>query len=97
MEREKIFLIITLLLSVLLFVIGFISLFFSIKLKNCCIKFLNALHKKRLFPFYKFSLGVTNKNWFTINLKVCGILEMLVAILMVVLIIYRLRFPDKYR
>ncbi|CAN5454126.1 hypothetical protein BH11BAC3_BH11BAC3_14350 [soil metagenome] len=97
MEKEKIFLLITLLLFILLFIIGFICVFFSMKLKNWYINLLNVLYKKRSSPLNKFSLGITKKNWFIINLRVCGILEMLFAILMVVLIIYRLRYPDRYR
>jgi len=97
MEKEKIFLIFTLVLCILLFVIGFISFFFSIKLKNWYINFLDTLHKRRVLPFYKFSSVITKQNWFTLNLKICGIFEMLVAVLMVVLIIYRLRYPDRYR
>ena len=84
-------------LCIIVFAIGFISLFFSKKIKNWYANFLQALPKKQLFPFYKTSLDITNKNWFIINLKVCGLLEMLVALLMIVLIIYRLRYPDKYR
>jgi nitrogen fixation-related uncharacterized protein len=82
MEKTKQALIFIIAISIILFTIGFIAFFFTKKLRNNHIKMLNFLNRKKLVIFYKARLEMANQKWFLYNLKVGGLIIMLVGLVL---------------
>lgn len=97
MENEKIPLISVVILSLLLFGLGVVFLFFSTRFRNWYENLLHERNKEKPSIFYKFSSNLIKQKWYIINLKIGGLFCILFAILLFVLSVYRLLFPDRFR
>lgn len=68
-----------------LFFVGFFSFFYTKKVRGWYINLLNALHKKKMAFLYEFYLNMLNKKWFIINLKIWGLVVMLVFMFLLII------------